>query len=457
MGKGSAMLKHLSRTTLSLVAFGFFLSTPLNAQTLAIRNVTLIDGTGAAPQTRATVIVEGNRINAVGGARLSIPDDAETIDGSGKFLIPGLMDVHVHIPGSIVRNGKGDVVRPESRGTGIGALHSFLYSGITTVYDASNNADYIFKLRAEERSGDLLSPRIFTTGSAITFPGSWGAGPNSTLVDSWPDGKNGMDVNFARNPDIQKITYENFGTGANAWVPSFPDDIITNIILYAKEKGVRTTIHISDEAHARIAIAAGVDTLAHPVVVGRMSKDFMPMIIDSGVIVASTLAVFDNIVRIVDAPEFLDDSLFRAVYTEEQIEEMKTTAGPRYTSIGWDSWFKTTLKYSMENVKRLHDAGVTIALGTDRTIGPLTHRELELYVEAGISPLEAITIGTLNAAKYLDREDDLGTIEPGKLADMVLLDADPLKDISNTQLISAVFKGGEEIDRDALQIPRNQK
>jgi imidazolonepropionase-like amidohydrolase len=78
-------------------------------------------------------------------------------------------------------------------------------------------------------------------------------------------------------------------------------------------------------------------------------------------------------------------------------------------------------------------------------------------VEAGISPLEAITIGTLNAAKYLDREDDLGTIEPGKLADMVLLDADPLKDISNTQLISAVFKGGEEIDRDALQIPRNQK
>ena len=104
----------------------------LTAQTLAIRNVTLINGTGAALQTRATVIVDGDRISAVGGSRLSIPDDAETIDGSGKFLIPGLMDVHVHVPGRIVRNGKGDVVRPENRSTGIGALHSFLYSGIMT-------------------------------------------------------------------------------------------------------------------------------------------------------------------------------------------------------------------------------------------------------------------------------------------------------------------------------------
>ena len=80
----------------------------LTAQTLAIRNVTLIDGTGAALQTRATVIVDGDRISAVGGSRLSIPDDAETIDGSGKFLTPGLMDVHVHVPGRIVRNGKGE-------------------------------------------------------------------------------------------------------------------------------------------------------------------------------------------------------------------------------------------------------------------------------------------------------------------------------------------------------------
>ena len=450
----------ISRTfwrSLGWLSLSACMALPLNAQTLVIENVTLIDGTGAGPRPSATVVVEDGRIEAVGGSAISIPRDAQRIDGSDQFLIPGLMDVHVHVPGSAARNQAGEVIRPENKAVGIGALHSFLYSGITSVYDAGNNADYIMGLRQDERAGTLLSPQIFASGSAITFPGSWGAGANSTLIDSWPEGQAGMDRNFTRGPDLQKITYENFGAGANAWGPSFSDDVITNIIQYAEEKGVRTTIHISDEAHARIALAAGVNTLAHPVAIGRMSAGFMPIIVDSGVIVASTLAVFDNIVRIVDAPQFFDTPLFQAVYTDNQIEEMKTSAGPRYASVGWGSWFKTTLTYSMENVKRLHAAGVIIALGTDRTIGPLTHRELELYVEAGISPLDAITIGTLNAAKYLAREDELGTIEPGKLADMVLLEANPLDDIRNTQRIARVFKGGVEIDRDALQIPRNSR
>lgn len=441
---------------LSATALAGLIATPLVAQSLAIQNVTLIDGTGTNAQPNMTVVVDGGKFVAVGPDE-DLARSVRVIDGAGKFLIPGLMDVHVHVPGSAMRNRDGDILRPENRQTAVGALHSFLYSGITTVYDAGNNADYIISLRAQERAGSLLSPRIFASGSTITFPGSWGAGANATLIDSWPEGQQGMDRNFRREPDLQKITYENFGAGANPWVPTFSDDVITQIIRYAKEKGVRTTIHISDEAHARIALAAGVDTLAHPVAVGRMSETFMPIIANSGVIVASTLAVFDNIVSIVDAPEFLDTPLFQAVYTDEQIEEFKTQAGPRYASLGWGSWFKTTLTYSMENVKRLHDAGVIIALGTDRTIGPLTHRELELYVEAGIPPLDAITIGTLNAAKYLAKEDELGTIERGKWADMVLLNANPLDDIRNTQDIAAVFKGGVEVDRGALEIPKNQR
>lgn len=430
---------------------------PATADTLAIQNVTLIDGTGTGPKPGTTVIVENGRISSVGGADTTLPAGARQVDGTNKFLIPGLMDIHIHVPGSPVRNSAGELIRPENRALSTTALHSFLYSGVTTIYDAGNQPDYIMSLRADERSGDLLSPRIFASGSTVTFPGSWGAGPNATLIDEWPKGQDGLDVNFARDPDLQKITYENFGTGANPWVPTFSDDVVTNIIQYAKSKGVRTTIHISDEAHARVAIAAGVDTLAHPVAVGRMSESFMPLIAESGVVVASTLAVFDNIARIVDDPSFLEEPLFRAVYTEEQIEDQSVRARPRYASIGWGSWFKTTLKYSLENVKRLHDAGVVVALGTDRAVGPLTQRELELLVESGISPLDAITIGTLNAAKYLGQEKDLGTIEPGKLADMLLLNADPTGDIRNTQRIAAVYKGGVEIDRDALQIPGNAK
>jgi imidazolonepropionase-like amidohydrolase len=415
------------------------------ADTLAIRNVTLIDGTGAAPQANMTVIATEGRFSAV-GKDTPVPRSATIIDGTGKFLIPGLMDVHIHVPGS-----------PDNRDRGLSALHSFLYSGVTSVYDAGNNADYIMGLRADERSGAIVSPRIFATGSTITFPGSWGAGSNATLIDSWPEGKAKMDANFARGPDLQKITYENFGTGSNPWVPTFSDDLITNIIGYAREKGVRTTIHISDEAHARVVIAAGVDTFAHPITVGRMSDELPQMIIDSGTIVVSTLAVFDNISGIVNDPSFLDDPEYRAVYSTAEIEQLKTQARPRYTSIGWGSWFQTTLKYATENIKRQHDAGGIIALGTDRAVGLLTHRELELIVAGGISPLDAITIGTLNTAKYLDREEDLGSIEPGKLADMVLLDADPTADIRNARKIARVFKGGVEIDRNALQLPVNEQ
>ncbi len=414
------------------------------AEVLAIRDVTLIDGTGAEPQANMTVVVSDGRFSTI-GTNVDVPSDAVVIDGSGKFLIPGLMDVHIHVPGS-----------PDNRERGLSALHSFLYSGVTSVYDAGNNADFIMGLRADERSGAIVSPRIFATGSTITFPGSWGAGANATLIDSWPDGKAKMDVNFARDPDLQKITYENFGTGANPWVPTFSDDLITNIIGYAREKGVRTTIHISDEAHARVVIAAGVDTFAHPITVGRMSDALPQMIVDSRTIVVSTLAVFDNISGIVNDPSFLDDPEFRAVYSAEEIEQLKTQARPRYTSIGWGSWFQTTLKYATENVKRQHDAGGLIALGTDRAVGLLTHRELELIVAGGISPLDAITMGTLNTAKYLDREDDLGSIEPGKLADMVLLDADPAADIRNARKIARVFKGGVEIDRSALKLPVNE-
>lgn len=448
------------RFSLVAVAFSALVGVSLapttaTAQPLTIRNVTLIDGTGTPPQSNMTVVVNDGRIVTVGGSDTTIQANTEVIDGAGKYLIPGLMDVHIHVPGSPAYNSDGEITRPANRALSTTALHSFLYSGVTTIYDAGNQADYIMELRADERSGDLLSPRIFATGSTITFPGSWGAGPNATLVDEWPADKAGLDANFARKPDLQKITYENFGAGANPWVPTFSDDLITEIIQHAKSKGVRTTIHISDEAHARVAIAAGIDTLAHPVVIGRMSDGFLPLIAESGVIVVSSLAVFDNIARIVDDPSFLEEPMFRAVYTAEQIEDQSLRARPRYASIGWGSWFKTTLKYSLENVKRMHDAGVVVALGTDRAVGPLTQRELELVVESGISPLDAITIGTLNAAKYLGREDELGTIEPGKLADMVLLNADPIKDIRNTQKIAAVFKGGVEIDRDALQIPGN--
>jgi imidazolonepropionase-like amidohydrolase len=116
---------------------------------------------------------------------------------------------------------------------------------------------------------------------------------------------------------------------------------------------------------------------------------------------------------------------------------------------------KVMTPVAQENLKKLNQAGGVVALGTDQSLGPAVHRELELLVAGGISPLDAIKIGTLNAAIFLGKERELGTVEAGKLADLVILTADPSKDINNAKLVDTVIKDGKVIDRGRLQIPAN--
>src|SRR5262245_47452653 len=147
---------------------------------VVIRNVTLIDGTGRAPQPGATVVIEGNRFRSIGPSAAA-PAGARAIDGTGKFLIPGLIDAHVHLRGSGGRAGGG--VTPDQEREGTRALHGYLYAGVTTIFDAGNRPDYIGHFRDAERAGRLVSPRIFATGGTVASPGGHG-GPYN--VEAWP-------------------------------------------------------------------------------------------------------------------------------------------------------------------------------------------------------------------------------------------------------------------------------
>jgi len=422
----------------------------LRAEDLIIDNVTVIDGTGSAALPGQTVVVRDGRFATISKTKNTSVRKGLRVDGTGKYLIPGLFDVHVHVPYApdSASNGLPD--------PGITSLHSFLYSGVTTIFDAGNFPDYIMRLRAEARAGTLISPRIFATGTVVTYPKSWSASAHAILVESWPKGATDVDVNLARQPDFQKITYENFGAGANSWVPSFSPELFTSIAQYVMSKGVRPVVHISDEAHARVAIDAGVDRLAHSVAVSKMSPDFAALVAAKHVMTATTLAVFDNIARVTDDPSFLDSPSMTAVMEPKQIEDLKKGRS-NYIKIGWGSWFKSTLKFSQDNIRQLHEAGALLALGTDRALGPLVQRELELIVGAGIPPVTAIRIATLNGAIYLGQDAVLGSIAPGKYADMVLLNADPTADIRNITQIAAVYKAGRKIDRSTLNLPINRK
>ena len=253
-----------------------------------------------------------------------------------------------------------------------------------------------------------------------------------------------------------KFTYDEHGWGTRPLIPLLDSALMAKAAKYFSDHGVRTTVHISHEYRARQAIAAGLTTLAHPIIQGPISEGFIELMANTKTPMATTLTIGEGYSRLVEHPEFLDQPLYQDVYDAETIQRLKTTVRDEYAARAWTTWMKVMTPVCQENLRLIHAAGGIIALGSDQSSGPASHRELELMVSGGISALDAIKIGTHNAAVFMGREADLGSIEPGKLADMVLLSADPLVDIQNAARIEMVIKGGTVVDRSKLDLPVNR-
>jgi imidazolonepropionase-like amidohydrolase len=422
---------------------------------LVIRGVTLIDGRGGAPLANATVVVEGTRITQAGTGPFATPPGAQVIDGRGKFLIPGLIDVHVHLAGGSGNRANTQPITSQQELAGVRALHTFLYAGVTTIFDAGNQGTFIFALRDKSRAGTIVSPRIFATGGTVTSPGGHG-GP--FYIEAWPQDRAILDQHLAGKPDMVKIGQDEHGWGTRPLITQLPDALLEQIIRYYHTKGIRSTIHISNEHNAVEAIYAGVDTLAHPVIQSPISVNYVNMMKVKHVPTASTLTIGESYSRLADHPEYLDQPLYRDTVEPAEIQRLKTTESARMKGDPWAQWMKVMTPVAQDNLARLNLVGKDIvACGTDRSSGADVHRELELIVGGGISPADAIVICTRNAARFLGKLDDLGTIEPGKLGDLVLLTADPTLDINNAKRIEFVIKDGQVIDRTKLDVVVNRK
>ncbi len=426
------------------------------ADTLLIENVTLIDGTGRPSVAGASVLVDGDRISRIARGSIDAPRGTNRIDGSGKFLMPGLMDMHIHLRGSVELTPEGLFKVTNDRTRGIRMLHSYLYSGVTSVYDAGNVPDYILGLRADERNGDLVSPRIFATGSIVTYPGSHGSNEFGTQVDDWPEAIPTLDAHIEREPDLLKLTYEERGWGAREMIPILPLALMQQIIQYYNERGIRTTVHTSSEYRARQAIFAGVDTLAHPIIQGPVTEDFARLMGAKKIPMVTTLTIGENYSRLAEHPEYLDQPLYQATVPAEEIEMLKTERRQEYQERKWTWWMQIMTTIAQENLRMINEAGGVLVAGTDQSSGPALHRELELMADAGIPASEIIRIATLNGAIFLGKEREMGSIEEGKIADMVLLAADPTEDINNAKEILEVIMGGRIVDRASLNLPINE-
>ncbi|WP_129794540.1 amidohydrolase family protein [Sphingosinicella sp. CPCC 101087] len=453
-----------------MTAVALALAAPALAEDFVIENVTLVDGTGQPKQADMSIGVEDGRITFVTPTSAAPRVPGRRLDGTNHYLIPGLIDAHIHLKGArggdgrrmvgVERNNPQASPPPEqatadaatAHAAGLQALASFLYSGVTSVFDAGNVPEHILGLRAEERAGRILSPRIFATGNLVTYPGSHG-GSMAIEIDDWSEDRPAL-LRYLeeQKPDVVKLTLDEHGWGTRPLITLLPLDLMQEIILEVNRHGIRTTAHTSSELRATEAIFAGIDSLAHPVIQGPITEEFAKLMAAKRTPMATTLTIGEGYSRLVEHPEYLDQPLYQASYSPAEIEELRTTTLPAWRERGWTWWMKVMTPVAQENMRMIDAAGGIIAIATDQTLGPAVHREMELLQAAGVPADRIITIATLNGARHLGKQDELGSIEPGKLADMVLLSADPTVDIDNAKQIVWVMKAGQLVDEDRLPL-----
>ena len=274
-------------------------------------------------------------------------------------------------------------------------------------------------------------------------------------IEDWEVDRAKLDALLARKPDMIKITRDERGWGPRPMIDSMPIDLVETIFRYANEHGIRTTIHVSSELHVWQVTYAGADTLAHPVIQAPISERYLNLMRVKRIPLSSTLTVGDSHARLAEASDFLDQPLYRATLDPKEITRLKTEESKKRAGSLWTGWMKVMNPVAQDNLRRVNEVGGVVALGTDRSNGADTHRELELLVEGGISPPTRSRSEPSTPPNTSVRKMSSARSNRGKLADLLILDADPTRAINNTKRIHMVLKNGRIIDRSRLNIPAN--
>ena len=424
---------------------------------LVITHVNLIDATGSPVQGDMTVIVEGKRISQIGKSGATpVPKTARVVDGRGKYLIPGLWDMHVH-------EIFGAWLPEDERITPV----LFVANGVTGVRDMGGDLEALKDWRARIAEGKLLGPRMIISGPMLDGPVP--QFPSSAPVKDAAEGRRIVDELQKNGADFIKIQ------------SLVPRDGYFAAANEAKKVGIVFAGHVPDKVRAAEASSAGQKSIEHltGVFEGCSTVEDELMATPRGPGRGRFLSTYDPARAKELIALFVKNQTWQVptLYWErgEWLIE-QTSAGPdplvKYAPAAWRerAWpmFTTGIKKDwstdpfadrerffqaeLKMVGEMNKAGVPILAGTDTAAGVRVypgfslHEELELLVQAGLTPMEALQAATRNAGKYLDLADT-GTIEKGKRADLVLLDANPLAEIKNTRKIQSVVLAGRYFSR----------
>ncbi len=408
-----------------------------SGQSVLIENVRIVDGTGAEART-GNVVVKDDRIVAV-GKDVPAPSGARRIDGHGKTLLPGLFDLHTHLRASAATGLAADWGKD---------LEAYLASGVTSVDDFGNYGEMFAPMRKLLQTGAVRGPRVHLA-IRISPPGGHGTesgyGDMFTLEAATPQAAHvAMRQALLSKPDLIKVFTDGWRYGTLPNLMSMNGETIAAIVQDAHAAGIKVLTHTVSLENARITVRAGVDSLVHGIQDRELDPDFVSLMKSKGTAYVSTLAVYEPRDRSALYPG-LENVLEPAIETI-----LKRPAGPHGEGGSSDSR-NARWRSLLANDKTLYDAGVTLGNGTDAGMPGTFHgwaalREMELKTQAGLTPLQVITIATRNSAQILGVDKDLGTIQPGKLADLVLVSGKPDENIQDIYKTSRVFVNGRDYD-----------
>lgn len=400
---------------------------PPGPATFVVQDVRLFDGTTVTEHRR--VLVRDGVIAEIGDATLRIPRGVTTVDGSGKTLLPGLIDAHVHISQNADAN-----------------LRQAISLGVTTVLDMWNAGPRYQRMRAVRDSSLPDMADVRSAGQGATVPGghpSQMGGPPFPVISKPEEAQAFVDARIAEGSDWIKIIYDDLAA-LGMKVPTFDKATLAALIAAAHARGKLAVVHVLSPDRARDAIELGADGLVHLYTEPASTPGFADTAKARGAFVIPTLIISHSLsCGMPKAAEIAADTLLRPYIEPGSLRRLEAPSPPRGSPANCEGTHAT--------IRQLVERGVPVLVGTDspvpgQTYGASVHSELEALVATGLTPVQALA-GATSATARAFRLEDRGSIRAGLRADLLLVEGDPTTTIRDSRRIAAIWKRGLRVER----------
>ena len=411
-------------TSIILVAVLLFAESVV-AQVTVLTRATVIDGSGAPPQKDITIVMESGRIRDMGASsKIPSPAGATVVDLTGKFIVPGIINAHGHV---------GAKTEPQ--------LRQYALYGVTTATSMQTDPDEVVQVREAQKRGELRGARVSTVKYRFA--------PDPEVVTP-QQARAKVDETVAAGADYIKLWVDGgFGTRAKL-TPEF----CAAVLEQARKHGKLTFGHAYELSDAKMLVELGLNVLAHNIRDREVDSEIISLLKQRNVALIPTLIRDEFLFAYGDSPAWIDDPFFLKFVPPERLAVLKTKIRDDQTKHPQRHLFKAGFEMNKINLKKLSDGGVRIAFGTDSggaadrffIQGFSEHREMDLMVQSGLTPMQVIQSFSKGSSEALGIEKDFGTLAKGKVADLLVLQKNPLDNIANMRSIETIYLGGKKFE-----------